>query len=151
MKMISETVNFMETEIKNVLGSDWHKLIYKYDVSKNDFLDATEYYYGVAVAGGNYTQTTMMNFSYQNAFDIILCGTFVNLDNEDSQQQMVLDLFDEIQNIYKKLINSKGMMNQAGIPVLNITNFTIDNPTVSDSLVTMVGHMDFIYRIDLKL
>lgn len=146
--VVREITEGMMAEIAGVLGPAFQPIPYVYDVSKNNFKQSMSKY-GVRPLATFEINGVVRVTTHQHSFQVVLTEGYIETSIGDARiQTTVLDLFDKMNIIYKKLETVK-----AGVPlkVLNVTNLVISEPEIleQDKVLVLKATIDILYRIEL--
>jgi len=122
--LVEQINDALESVIAAELGSDYKELAWKLLLDKNNFRGSTKRY-GVRPLGGVSVGGVLKSYTIDQPFEVILTHDFVNQGGDTDQQEKSFLLFDKMDSILKKIIQTK-----AGIPavVVNIEGFTLRDP-----------------------
>lgn len=141
--IIKELIEGFENTIQTVLGSDWKKLDYIFEIDKNS-LSRNSKRFGVRAVSGISDSGVTRALTMNHDFEIILTDSYINKDGSDEKQRELVDeLHKKIFEIFNSIFLTKAgkpqyIMNLNKLNLNEIEFITDDNITILRSQITVI-------------
>ena len=145
MSKVTEVLTALRTEVADVLGSDWSRMAYVYNPSKNDFR-AGDMGYGVRALDAVEDNLINKQIDVIHTFEVLLSRYFLNRSNDENIEDVISELQDRTQDIYKRVLYTK-----LGGRILLASALSIAEPEIIEDNEVIVQRFSFDVRYRIKL
>lgn len=142
----SSIVESLRTEVATILGTDWNRLAYVYDVNKNDTKTIQKGYGVRSLAAIEIDDLIGKNVSVEHSIEIILTNDYVSSGaNDDNVEDEIVTLQDSAQLIYESIVYKKWNSN-----IILVSDLSIEEPELlEDNGLALRFSVTIRYRVQL--
>ncbi len=141
--VISELITGLENVVQGVLGSEYKKLDYVFEISKNS-LQGNPQRFGVITKGGISDSGVTRALTMNQDFEIMLVDSYINRDQcDEKQRELVNKMHEKIFEIFDSIFLTKAgkpeyVMNLNRLNISEIDFLTDDNAAILRATINII-------------
>ena len=120
----TDILNAIDTRIEAVLGSEWNRMKYSYELEKNDYR-TVKTSYGSGVLAGSTSEGTTNAVTMDQSFFVVLATNYTNVKSDSSERTAINTINDNLELLYRDVFTGK--MGTVGL-ILTVSAFDLDEP-----------------------
>ena len=141
--LVEQITDAMISEVQTALGSDYSKLCYFYDVSKNNFISNAKRF-GVIPSSGVSGITPLRTYTIDHEFQVVITDNYFNKeDGDESQRAVIEELYEQLDEVTNRLYAKK-----LGIPsiVFFVTLDSMESPEFIEEDNVAIIRANFVVK-----